>query len=140
IVAESRANQPGGQAIVNRLIHILFTRAVRACVSTLPYACCDWLRAAVDPEIGPALGLIHSQPESPWTVASLAEEIGMSRSVFAARFAATVGVPPLHYIVQCRMRAASQLLRSGRLAVKEIASQVGYRSQAAFRTAFKRWA
>ena len=36
-----------------------------------------WLKALADPQIGQALSLIHANPESPWTVASLAAAVSI---------------------------------------------------------------
>jgi AraC-like DNA-binding protein len=56
---------------------------------------------------------MHQRPEEPWTVARLADEVGLSRSAFAARFAELVGEPPLGYLTRLRMQRASVLLREG---------------------------
>ena len=93
-----------------------------------------------DPDMGPAVALMHSQPDAPWTVASLAERVAMSRSVFSARFTALVGKPPLQYLSEWRMQKASHLLRTTRDELKEVAAKVGYESPSAFSKAFTRWA
>ena len=98
-----------------------------------------WLRALVDPQISRALTAIHQTPERTWTVESLAEHVGMSRSGFAARFMQLVEEPPLTYLTRWRMTKASRLLRGGRASIGEISSQVGYEAEAAFSKAFKRW-
>lgn len=97
-----------------------------------------WLGALKDKQIGRALSLIHKRPERDWTLASLGREVGMSRSAFAKRFAALVGVPTMHYIAQSRMRLAHGQLQQGGVGVSELVSKVGYRSEAAFSRAFKR--
>jgi AraC-like DNA-binding protein len=140
IVRESETPEPGSQSVVNRLVQIVFIRAVQAYAATMPQTQGDSLAALMDPAIGPALKLMHEQPEAPWSVASLAKEVNMSRSAFAARFAALAGQPPLRYLLQCRMDRACGLLRDRRLGIKEIAARVGYASVAAFSNAFKRWA
>jgi len=86
-----------------------------------------------------ALGLMHSRPDVSWTVASLAESVGLSRSAFAARFAKAVGVTPVTYLRRERMRQAAELLQDEDLGIKEIASLVGYESESAFSSAFKHW-
>ncbi len=140
IIHESDSIQPGSQTIINRLVHILFIQAIRAYVATLPRIQGNLLAGLLDPEIGPALRLIHLNPEKPWTVASLAEKVCMSRSAFAARFTSLVGNPPLFYLFLCRMNKACNLLRDPHKRIKEIAPRVGYASEAAFSNAFKRWA
>jgi AraC-like DNA-binding protein len=54
-------------------------------------------------------------------VASLAEEVGLSRSVFAARFTQLVGEPPLGYLTRLRMQKAATLLREGATLAKGLA-------------------
>jgi transcriptional regulator GlxA family with amidase domain len=95
--------------------------------------------AGSDPSVGPILSIMHARFGEPWSVAALAREAGLSRSSFAARFADAVGVPPMHYLLECRMRAASAMLHSGRGCLKEIARRTGYSSEPAFSLAFKRW-
>jgi AraC-like DNA-binding protein len=136
---EIASSRPGAQSVVNHLAHILVIQAVRAhfsAMGTEPNN--NWFTALSDPEIGPALGLMHMRPEEPWTVASLAEHSAMSRSAFAARFMAVVGQPPLKYLTDCRMRKARDLLRDGRLGLKAISAKVGYTTESAFSNAFKR--
>ena len=139
IERESGMQRPGAQVVLDHLAQVIFIQALRWHVSTLPSDNGNWLAAAVDPNIGPALGLMHRQPEFPWTVASLAEKMGMSRSAFAARFSEVAAKSPCRYLLDCRMQKACSLLRQGHYGLKEIAVQVGYASKAAFSNAFKRW-
>ena len=88
----------------------------------------------------PSDPLMHDQPEAPWTVATLAKQVAMSRSVFSARFTALMGKPPLEYLFEWRMLKASYLLRTTRTELKEVSAKVGYESAAAFSKAFTRWA
>jgi len=83
--------------------------------------------------------LIEHEPARPWTLATLAREAGMSRTVFAERFAAEVGLPPGHYVADCRMREAARMLEAGERSLKAIAIDVGYRSRSAFSHAYRRW-
>lgn len=139
ILRESEPTRPGRQAIVNRLVQMIFIQAVRSYATTLPGDCHNWLAAIMDRDIGPALGLMHSQPERPWTVALLADSVGMSRSAFASRFKNLLSKPPQQYLLECRMRKACTLLVEGEYGVKQIAGRVGYATDAAFANAFKRW-
>ena len=82
-----------------------------------------------------ALRAMQGQPEVEWTVATLAEVAFMSRSVFALRFEQMVGLPPLRYLREHRLDQAKTVLLHG-APVKQVASQVGYRSDKAFSTAF----
>jgi AraC-like DNA-binding protein len=114
-------------------------QTIRTSLTALPDGRGKLFAALMDPDIGPVLGLIHAQPELSWTVASLAERVCMSRSVFAARFKALVSKSPIRYLLECRMRIARALLSEGRYSIKEIAGLVGYATEAAFSSAFKRW-
>lgn len=139
VACEMAAARPGSQTVVSRLADILFVQAVRAYLAQSGEAAKGWLRALVDPHIGAALGLIHEKPEEPWTVETLASEVAMSRSAFAARFMQLVEEPPLTYLTRWRMDKASRLLRATTASIGEIAARVGYDAEAAFSKAFKRW-
>jgi AraC-like DNA-binding protein len=90
-----------------------------------------------DPVVGQALAAIHGAPAEPWTVESLARTVGHSRSVFAERFMAMMGQPPMQYLALWRMQLASRHLADGGT-VAEVAAAVGYDSEAAFSRAFKK--
>jgi len=139
VAAEMASGQPGAETVVSRLADILFVQAVRAHLVQMRDHASGWLRALVDPQIGQALALIHEHPEEAWTVATLAERVGMSRSAFAARFTELAEEPPLTYLTRWRMTKASRLLRNGTSSLGEISGQVGYEAEAAFSKAFKRW-
>lgn len=141
LTEELGAERPAGRIVIGRLSDLLFVEAVRAHLATLAgdQAAAGWLKALVDPQIGPALALVHEKPEAPWTVASLAHSVAMSRSAFAFRFTQLVGESPLQYVTRWRMQKAAELLRTGRATLVEIADLVGYESEAAFSKAYKRW-
>jgi AraC family transcriptional regulator, alkane utilization regulator len=139
IACEARSGRPGAQAVLTRLSDVLFIQAVRAYLCSLPEGTGSWLRAMTDPQVGQALTLIHQQPEQPWKVETLAAEVAMSRSAFAARFTQLVGEPVLHYVTRWRVHRAALLLRESRRTVVEVAAAVGYQSEAAFSRVFKQW-
>jgi AraC-like DNA-binding protein len=89
--------------------------------------------------LGRAIALIHRDPARPWTVATLAREVGMSRSAFAARFTELVGEPAMRYATRWRMHVALAWLKEDDASVGELASRLGYNSEAAFSRAFKRF-
>ncbi|MFD4322768.1 AraC family transcriptional regulator, partial [Streptomyces sp. NPDC058548] len=97
-----------------------------------------WAAALNDAPVTAALHAIHRDPASPWTVAKLAAEAGLSRAPFARRFALLIGQPPLAYLTWWRMTAAARLLRTTDAPLRSIAAQVGYTSEFAFANAFKR--
>jgi AraC-like DNA-binding protein len=138
MAAEARELRPGGEAVITRLADILVVQALRYWLESDPAAQSGWLGALQDKQIGRAIALIHREPARPWTVASLAHELAMSRSAFAARFTELVGEPVMQYIARWRMQLALSSLRDEGGTVGELANQLGYRSEAAFARAFKR--
>jgi AraC-like DNA-binding protein len=97
-----------------------------------------WLHASTDPVVGAALDLMHDHTAEPWTVASLAQRVGMSSAGFARRFLASVGEPPMSYLTTWRLALAADRLRQDDEPVFRVASEVGYTSPFTFSTAFKR--
>ena len=138
MAVEAREFQPGGEAVITRLADILVIQAIRAWIETAPAARTGWLGALQDRQIGRALALIHREPARAWTVASLAHELAMSRSAFAARFTELVNEPAMRYVTRWRMQVAQAALADGDATVGELADRLGYRSEAAFARAFKR--
>ena len=97
-----------------------------------------WLAGVRDPEVGQALALLHREPARPGTIAALAGEVGVSRSVLAERFRHYLAETPIGYLTRWRMQLAVQMLRSTSKSVAEVAGDVGYESQPSFNRAFKR--
>jgi AraC-like DNA-binding protein len=126
----------GSSLILSRLVDVLLVEALRAVPGEA--AAPGLLRGLADPRVAAALRRIHGDAERAWTVADLAREAGMSRSAFFTRFARTVGVRPMEYLLAWRMAVAKDLLRTGGIALDDVARQVGYGSQSTFSTAFSR--
>ena len=139
MAAEARELRPGGETVITRLADILVIQAIRSWIDQDPAAQTGWLGALQDEQIGRAIALIHRDPACPWTLASLASEVAMSRSAFAARFAGLVGEPAMHYVTRWRMQVAHTWLQEDAAAIGEMASRLGYQSEAAFSRAFKRF-
>jgi AraC-like DNA-binding protein len=139
MAAEAREPRPGGETVITRLADILVIQAIRSWMETDPAAQTGWLGALRDPQIGRAIALVHREPGRDWALGSLAREVGMSRSAFAARFAELVGEPAMHYVARWRMHVAVGWLKEDHAAVGELAGRLGYRSEAAFSRAFKRF-
>jgi AraC-like DNA-binding protein len=96
------------------------------------------LSASSDP-IAHSLQLIASDPAASWSVANLAQKVGMSRSNFAARFATEVGRTPMEVITERRMLFAAEMLEHGEFKIVEVSARAGYRSEAAFSRRFTRY-
>jgi AraC-like DNA-binding protein len=138
MAAEAKALRPGGETVITRLADILVIQAIRSWIERDPAAQTGWLAALQDEQIGRAITLIHREPAREWTVASLASEVAMSRSAFAARFTDLVGEPAMQYVARWRMNVALTWLKEDSAAIGEMASRLGYQSEAAFSRAFKR--
>ncbi len=138
LAAEAAQLRPGGEAVITRLADILVIQAIRSWLERDPAAHRGWLGALQDEQVGRAMTLIHRRPAEAWTVASLAREVGMSRSAFSARFTELVGEPVMRYVTNWRMHLALTWLREDKLSVGQLASRLGYESEAAFARAFKR--
>jgi AraC-like DNA-binding protein len=137
-VSETAAGRVGSATVIAKLSELLFVQAISQYVASLPAEQRGWLAGLRDPHIGQALALLHARPTEGWTAEALALEVGMSRSVFAERFTALVGQPPMQYLTGWRMHVAAQQLREGRGNVAQVGFAVGYESEAAFSRAFKR--
>jgi AraC-like DNA-binding protein len=139
MATEARSMRPGGEAVITRLADILLIQAIRSWIEQDPAAQTGWLGALRDPQVGRAMTLMHREPQHAWTVASLAAEVAMSRSAFAARFVELVGEPPMHYLTHWRMQVALTWLKRDEAPVGELGRRLGYESEAAFSRAFKRY-
>ena len=138
LASEMAEQVPGSEVVATRLAEILVIQLLRAHIASEPSRSKGWLRAVFDPQLGTALSALHDKVDAPWTVESLAESAGMSRSAFAARFKELLGQTPLEYITEWRMQKAMQLLEQRDKKLIDIARSVGYESDAAFSKAFKR--
>lgn len=97
-----------------------------------------WLAGLRDRHVGAALRLILGRPTEPWTLEGHARELGLSRSVFAERFAQLVGPAPIRYLGRWRLQLAARLLERPGLAIAQVAREVGHESEEAFNRAFKK--
>ena len=138
ISREAKELRPGGETVITRLADILVIQMIRAWIDSAPEAERGWLAALRDEQVGRALTSINREPERDWTVASLAKEVGMSRSAFSARFTSLVGESAMRYLTRWRMQLARTHLRETSEPLTVLAGRLGYQSEAAFCRAFKR--
>lgn len=137
VVDESRADRPGRDVVLARLIEVLFIEALRSDASIA--ASPGLLRGLADPRLAATLRAMHATPAHAWTVVELARLAGMSRSSYFAGFRQAVGLTPMQYLLAWRMALAQRLLRSPeKLSVAQVAERVGYGSASTFSTAFSR--
>jgi AraC-like DNA-binding protein len=135
---ELRDPQPGGSLIAQQLAYMMLIQALRLHLADATSAGSGWLSALSDKHMSMAIASMHSDPGHPWTLESLAERVGMSRSVFALRFRETVGATPMEYLTRWRMLLAADRLKNPSDGLSAIAHSLGYESESAFGKAFRR--
>ena len=136
--AEAERDEPGQDAVLNRLLDLVLVIALRSWGAGAGAELPTWLGAVADPAIGAALTALHADPRQAWTTAALASQAGLSRAAFCARFTSLVGEPPISYLTGWRMTLAADLLRDTDATVAAVAREVGYENAFAFSAAFKR--
>jgi len=122
----------GAAAMLTRLAALMLTSALR----THPQCQLLFRSSAWSDPVAHALHLIGSDPSAEWSVARLAQKVGMGRSNFAARFVEQVGRTPMEVITERRMQFAAELLQQSDLKLTEICERAGYHSEAAFSRRF----
>lgn len=136
LVDETTKDEPAQSAVLDRLLDLVLIAALRAWFSRDDAP--SWYHAYGDPLVGKALRLLQHNPAHGWTVAGLAEAVGVSRAALARRFTDLVGEPPMAFLTEWRLALAADLLQESDATIEAIARQVGYGSAFALSTAFKR--
>ncbi|HTS46790.1 MAG TPA: AraC family transcriptional regulator [Bryobacteraceae bacterium] len=138
LVEEAASGRVGSEAMLAKLSEALFVDTLRRYVAGLPEQQTGWLSGARDPIVGKSLGLLHSRVAHPWTIADLADQVGISRSALVERFTRYLSEPPMTYLTRWRLQLAARSLEKTSRGVAEIAADIRYESEAAFNRAFKR--
>ena len=138
LAGELRQRRPGGYLVIDHLAHLMLVQVLRLYLDTQARPGVGWLQALADRRLARVLGALHADPARRWTLEELAGVAGLSRSAFAERFRRLVGAPPMDYLTRWRMLVAADRLRHSRESVASVALAVGYESESAFSTAFKR--
>ncbi|WP_207477258.1 AraC family transcriptional regulator [Arenibaculum pallidiluteum] len=138
MMQELREGEPGGYLIAQHLAHMMLVQALRAHLAEGPGVGVGWFFALADKQLAKAIAALHSDPARRWTLQELGEIAGMSRSTFALRFRETAGETPMEYLSRWRMLLACDRLETSGDPVSVIAPTIGYESESAFSTAFKR--
>ena len=138
LVLELNEERPGSDLAAEKLSQLLLLQVIRAHVAMPDSHVPGWIRAMADGRIAAAVRLMHQEPAKGWRVETLAASVKMSRTSFAVRFSAAMGVAPLAYLNHWRMHLAEQALRSGVAPVSQVADSLGYKSNSAFSAAFGR--
>jgi AraC-like DNA-binding protein len=138
LVEEAVSGRVGSEAMLAKLSEALFVDTLRRYVDSLPEQHSGWLAGARDPIVGRSLALLHGRVAHPWTIADLADEVGISRSALVERFSRYLAEPPMTYLTRWRLQLAAESLKKTSRGVADIAADIGYESEAAFSRAFKR--
>ncbi len=138
MMQELRERQPGGFLVVQHLAHMMLIQALRLHLAEGLTGGVGWLFALADKQMGAVINAMHEDPAHRWTLQVLAERAGMSRSSFALKFKETVGASPMEYLTRWRMLLAGDRLANSSDPISVIAPSLGYESESAFSTAFKR--
>jgi AraC-like DNA-binding protein len=137
---EATTRRAGRELILERLVEVLLIEALRLRPVEAATREKGLLAGLADRDIARALRKLHANVAYRWTVAELARAAGMSRAVFAERFARTLGMPPMEYLLEWRMAIAKDALRHEQIPLAEVAERIGYQSASAFSVAFSRYA
>jgi len=138
MMQELHDHQPGSFLVAQHLAHMMLVQALRLHLAAGPNGGVGWFFALADKQLSAAIGAIHADPGHRWTLQELAERAGMSRSIFAQKFREKVGETPMEYVTRWRMLLAGDRLLNTGDPVSAIAFSLGYESESAFSTAFKR--
>lgn len=138
LVEEAVSGRVGSEAMLAKLSEALFVDTLRRYVDSLPEQHSGWLAGARDPIVGRSLALLHGRVAHPWTIADLADQVGISRSALVERFSRYLSEPPMTYLTRWRLQLAAESLKKTSRGVADIAADIGYESEAAFSRAFKR--
>jgi AraC-like DNA-binding protein len=138
MMQEMRDPQPGGVLVAQHLAHMLLVQALRLHLEEGLSGGVGWLFALADKQMSAAITSMHADPAHRWTLHELAKRAGMSRSTFALKFKQTVGASPMDYLPRWRMLLAGDRLVNSTDPISAISLSLGYESESAFSTAFKR--
>lgn len=138
LLSEARRHEPGRQLVLDRFAEGLFVMVLRHVLEHSEDRR-GLLAALSDARLARALDIMHRHPERPWNLEALAAEAAMSRTAFSVTFRERVGLPPMRYLMELRMRTADERLKSGSVSVARVAEAVGYGDETAFRRAYRRF-
>nr|WP_280921513.1 AraC family transcriptional regulator [Sinorhizobium mexicanum] len=134
---EWNSGMPGARLASNDLMRLAFIHGLRAHLAKLGEGV-GWPHGLIDRNLAPAMQAIHAEPMRAWTVSELARIAGQSRSGFAARFRARVGLSPIEYLARWRVRLAAARLRRSDAPISRIAMELGFATDSGFSAMFRR--
>jgi len=130
--------QPGNALVAQHLAHMMLVQALRLHLTEDAARSPGWFSALADKQMSAAISAIHADPSRRWTLQALAGLAGMSRSTFALKFKSIVQMSAMEYLTRWRMLLAAHRIENKTDPISVIAVSLGYESESAFRTAFKR--
>lgn len=135
---ELREREPGNFLVVQQLAYMMLVQALRLHLADELKGGVGWLFALADKRMSAAINSMHDDPARRWTLQALAERARMSRTTFALKFREVVGLSPMEYLTRWRMMLGGDRLTNSSDSISTIALSLGYESESAFSTAFKR--
>jgi AraC-like DNA-binding protein len=138
MMEEFQEARPGSSLVAQQLSHMMLVQALRLYLADRSHGETGWFAALADPQMSKAIAAMHRDPSFPWTLQELARHVGMSRSTFAQRFRERVGETPIAYLTRWRMMLGGEKLTHSRDSIAQVAASLGYTSEHAFNTAFRR--
>lgn len=138
LLEERSATLPGAGFASDQYAQLLLVAVLRAVLSREAATRPGWLTVLADPDLRPALTLMHAEPGRAWSLDELARAAAMSRTRFATRFREASGQPPVAYLTRWRIRLAERALRETDTTVAALAAELGYASESSFSHAFAR--
>lgn len=139
LIADELASAgPGLRSVLDHAINIVLVQLLRAWIAGDEDRTPSWLQGLANPTTCAAMTAFHQNPAHPWTVASLARSVGVSRATLVRRFQSELGQSPADYITSWRMDLAASRLRLGNETLDSVAHAVGYQSEYSFNRAFAR--
>jgi AraC family transcriptional activator of mtrCDE len=137
LLAESARPTIGTRALTEALLKqcliLLLRRVIQRGTAPLP-----WMMAVTDDRLARALRAILEHFAEPFTIETLADIAGMSRSSFAAHFTGAFGQTPMSLLRAARLRRARELLVTTDTPVAQIAHDVGFVGRSNFSRAFRK--
>lgn len=136
MLAEFREPRLGTRALTEALMKQCLVLALRSQIERGEVTLMA-LPVLRDPRLLKALLEMIENPAHDHSLEELARTSGMSRSLFAERFAETFDRPPMDLLKQIRLHRAANLLRNTQLPIQIVAMTVGYASRSYFSRAFR---
>jgi len=137
LFSETERVRCGQRLLADRLFEVLLLQVLRWLLDRPDHGGMTegLMHGLAHPRLARALTAMHESPGAAWSLDSMAQAAGMSRSAFAAEFKLQLGVTPADYLLRWRVSLAQSMLLAGS-SVKLASEKLGYASAASFSRAF----